>query len=145
MAERAMQETTSYLLSEVCKLRRARGSALLGEIGLHRGQPFILFALWEREGLTHSELAEQLYVRPATITNALQRMEKKGLVKRSRDTEDQRVSRVYLTEAGHQIRGEVERVWAELEEWTFAGFDPEERLLFRRLLHQIAASLVEGP
>lgn len=137
-----MQETTGYLLSQVCKLRRARGSTLLEKLGLYRGQHFILSILWEQEGLTHSELAEQLHVRPATITNALKRMEKAGLVERRRDTKDQRVSRVYLTDAGRNVRSEVERVWAELEERTFAGFDTKDRHLFRRLLLHIHKNLV---
>ena len=142
MVSRPIQETTGYLLSQVCKLRRARGSALLDGIGLYRGQHFILSALWEREGMTHSELAQRLYVRPATITNGLKRMEKAGLIKRRQDTEDQRVSRVYLTEAGRNVRDAVERVWSDLEEQTFAGFSSEERALLRRLLLQLRENLI---
>ena len=142
MSQKFIQETTGYLLSQVCKLRRARGSVLLDEIGLYRGQHFILSALWEKEGITHSELAEQCHVRPATITNSLKRMEKTGLVERRQDTEDQRVSRVYLTDAGRNIRDAVERVWNELEEQTFAGLSLEEHVLLRRLLLQVRENLI---
>ena len=86
--------------------------------------------------------SKEHHVRPATITNALKRMEKAGLVERRRDTEDQRVSRVYLTDAGRDVRSEVERVWAELEERTFAGLDTKDRLLFRHLLLCIHKNLV---
>jgi DNA-binding MarR family transcriptional regulator len=129
-----MRQTTGYLLSRICHMRRARGSAMLDKIGLYRGQHFVLSLLWEQEGLTHSELAERLRVQPSTVTNALKRMEKAGLLERRRDMEDQRVSRVYLTNAGRGLQDDVERVWRELEDWTFADFDQEDRLVLRRLL-----------
>jgi len=141
MISRALQDTTGYLLAQVCKRKRVRAHALLEELRLGRGQPFVLSVLWDKEGISHSELAETLDVQPATVTNMLKRMEKAGFVERRQDAEDQRVSRVYLTDAGRDVRGAVERVWHGLEEQTFAGFTLEERVLFRRLLLQIHQNL----
>jgi DNA-binding MarR family transcriptional regulator len=142
MTQKPPQETTGYLLAQACKLLRARAHALLGGIGLYRGQQFVLRVLWEKEGLTHSELAEQSNVRPATITNTLKRMEKAGFVERRQDAEDQRVSRVYLTDAGRNIRDAVEGVWSELEGQAFAGFSSEERILLSRFLLRIRENLM---
>ena len=142
MAQKTLQETTGYLLAQTCKLLRARVHALLEEIGLYRGQQFVLRALWTEEGITHSELADQLNVRPATITNTLKRMEKAGLVERRQDDEDQRVSRVYLTDAGRNIRGAVEEVWSELEGQAFAGLSLEEIAKLRQLLPQVRDNLM---
>ena len=50
------------------------------------------------QGITHSELAHRMRVSPETVTNMLQRMEKTGFVERRPGAEDQRVSRVYLTD-----------------------------------------------
>jgi len=142
MVQQPLQQATSHLLVQTCKLLRIRAHALLEEIGLYGGQQFVLMALWEKEGITHSELAEQLHVRPATITNALKRMERAGFVERRQDTEDQRVSRVYLTDAGRNIRDAVEGVWRELEGQTFAGFSSEERTLLDQFLIQIRNNLI---
>ncbi len=142
MTPQPLQETTGYLLPQTCRLLHARAHALLKEIGLYRGQQFVLMALWEKEGITHSELAEQLHVQPATITNALKRMEKAGLLERRQDTEDQRVSRVYLTDAGRNIRDAVKEVWLELEGQTFAGFSSEERALLNQFLIRIRNNLM---
>jgi DNA-binding MarR family transcriptional regulator len=136
-----MQETTGYLLAQTCKRFRFRAHSLLTGTGLHRGQHFVLRVLWEHEGLTHSELAEQLCVRPATVTNALKRMERAGFVKRQPDPEDQRVSRVYLTEAGRGIREKVEETWNALEKQAFAGFSPEECDQLERLLLRVIENL----
>ena len=142
MAQKPLEETTGYLLARACKLLRARAHALLEVVRLYRGQQFVLRVLWEKEGVTHSELAEQLNVRPATITNTLKRMEKAGFVERRQDVEDQRVSRVYLTDAGRDIRDAVGDVWHELEEQAFAGFGTEERVLLRQFLLRIRQNLM---
>jgi DNA-binding MarR family transcriptional regulator len=130
------------LLAQICKLHRSRAHTLLEELGLYRGQPPMLRALWEQEGLTHTELATRLHVRPATITKMIRRMGKTGFVERRPDSEDQRVSRVYLTDAGRAIQAEVRQVWHTLEGETFDGFSLEERVLLRRFFRQVRENLM---
>jgi len=98
--------------------------------------------LWVEEGITHSELAERLKIRPATVTNMLKRMEKAGLVERRQDTKDQRVSRAYLTGAGLDIRDAVEETWRELERRAFSGFSSEELDSLSQLLIKIQENLL---
>ena len=134
--------TMSYLLAQVCKLHRQRADDLLGEIGLHVGQEMLLCTLWEREGVTQTELGESLGVQPATVTNALKRLERKGLVSRIPDAKDQRVSRVSLTAKGRQVRTDVEERWAQLEHASFAGISASERDILRGLLSRVHSNLV---
>jgi DNA-binding MarR family transcriptional regulator len=125
------------LIAQVCRMHYRRAHDLFEELGLYRGQPPLLHELWEREGRTHSELAERLHVQPATITKMIQRMQEAGFVQRLRDPEDHRVSRVYLTAAGREIEERVRQVWQQLENEALAGIAPEERALLRRFLIQI--------
>ena len=143
MSQEAVPESINHLLAQACRLHRARAHVLLEELGLYRGQPPVLRALWEQEGLTHTELAERLQVRPATITKMIQRMERAGFVERRQDLEDQRVSRVYLAQAGHAVREAVLGVWRRLEDETFAGFTLEESVLLRRFLLQVRDNLLK--
>jgi DNA-binding MarR family transcriptional regulator len=122
------------VLARVCRRLHAEMHATLHGIGLHRGQQFVLRALWEEEGITHSQLARRLHVQPATVTNALKRMEKAGFVERRHDPEDERVSRVYLTDAGRNIRDAVGQAWARVEEQIFGSLSQEERDTLHRLL-----------
>ena len=142
MSEKAVPESVHYLLAQVGRLHRARAHVLLEEIGLYRGQPPMLRVLWEREGRTHSELAERLHVQPATITKMIKRMERAGFVERRPDLEDQRVSRVHLTKAGHAVREYVQRIWRVLDEEALAGFGAEERVLAAQFLGRIRDNLV---
>ena len=143
MSQQAQPESIDYLLAQICRLHRIRAHALLEDLGLYRGQPPVLRALWEREGLTHSELAARLHVQPATITKMIQRMERTGFVERRPDPKDQRLSRVYLTEAGRLIRDDVQQVWSTLEEETFEGFGPEEDVLIRQFFLRIRDNLMQ--
>lgn len=141
MAQEAITESTSYMLAQVCKLHRYKASELLSTIDLYVGQEMFLVHLWQREGLTLSEMADNLYVQPATITRMLERMEKAGLVERRKDFEDQRVSRIFLTQAGRTLHEPVHHLWAELERIAMANFTLEERILLRRLLLQVVQNL----
>jgi DNA-binding MarR family transcriptional regulator len=129
------------LLMQVSRLHHARAHQRLEALGLHRGQPPVLRALWEQEGLTHTGLAERLHVTPATITRMLQRMERAGFVMRRPDAGDQRISRVYLTEAGQAIQAALQQVICAMEAETFAGFAPEERTTLRHYLLRIRENL----
>jgi DNA-binding MarR family transcriptional regulator len=142
MNQQPEPESIGHLASQMCRLEHARMHELLEDLGLYRGQYRLLRALWAQDGLTHTELAEQSHVRPATITKTTQRMDKAGLVQRRHDAEDQRVSRVYLTEAGRAVREGVEQTWRRLEEEMFAGFTMEERVLLRRFFLQIRENLL---
>jgi DNA-binding MarR family transcriptional regulator len=142
MSESPAPESLDSLFAQICKLKHARIHTLLEGLGLYRGQPSVLQALWEQEGLMHTELARRLRVQPATITKMLKRMEKAGFVERRPDPEDHRVSRVYLTEAGQAVRAGVQQVWRQLEEEAFAGLSPEERATLRRFFLHIRENLV---
>jgi DNA-binding MarR family transcriptional regulator len=144
MARDPSSDSINYLLAQICRLHHARSHTLLEEIGLYRGQPHVLRALWEKEGLTHSELAERMHVRPATVTKMIKRMGKTGFVTCRTDEKDQRVSRVYLTEAGREIQEEVQQVWRTLQDETFDGFTMEERVVLRRLFMQMRENLLRA-
>jgi DNA-binding MarR family transcriptional regulator len=125
------------LLVQVCRRHHRRAHGLLDALGLYRGQPRLLHVLWDQEGCTHSELAERLHVRPATVTKMLSRMQEAGFVERHKDAEDHRVSRVYLTAAGRDIQERVHQVWQQLEREALLGFSLEERATLYGLLARV--------
>jgi DNA-binding MarR family transcriptional regulator len=143
MSSSSQSESIDFLLAQICRLHHARAHTLLETLGLYHGQPPMLRALWKQEGLTHSELAASLHVQPATMTKMVKRMEKAGFVERKSDPDDQRVSRVYLTDAGRAVEAEVKQVWRTLESETFEGFTMEERVLLRRFFLQVRENLIQ--
>jgi DNA-binding MarR family transcriptional regulator len=125
------------LLVQICRAHRNKAQELLSRIDLYPGQEFLLANLSPHDGLTHTEVAENLCVQPATLTKMLDRLVRSGLVHRKIDPDDQRVWRIYLTEKGRQRLQPIEQAWEELERISFANLTLEERLLLRRLLMQV--------
>jgi DNA-binding MarR family transcriptional regulator len=138
-----MSEPLGKLLAGICRLNRGFMHSLWDEVGLYRGQPFLLAVLWENEGITHSELARRMHVSPATVTNMIKRMEKGGLLERRPDDEDQRVSHVHLTDAGRAIRARVDQRWREVETQVFGSFSEEEQARLRALLERVREELMQ--
>jgi len=139
----AIAESTGYLLAHVCKTHRNKAGELLATINLYVGQEMFLLQLWKQDGLSLTEMAELVHVQPATASRMLDRMESAGLVERRQDLDDGRVSRIFVTQEGINLREPVREVWAELESISMAKLTPEERILLRRLLLQVYQNLAD--
>ena len=137
-----LEQTVGHTLAHVGKVYRAKSDALLRTHGLHAGQDTLLMSLWAEEGVTQSQLAAQLSVQPATLTNMLHRMVAADLAVRKPDPYDQRVWRVHLTPHGRALQNKLHEVWDELERRITLGMSAEERTLLRRLLLQVSQNLV---
>src|SRR5260221_9638231 len=104
-----------------------------------------LWHLWRQDGLTQSQMVERMCVQPPTVSKMLDRLERTGLVERRPDSEDSRISRVYLTEQGHRSQSAVRDIWTDLEQRIVAGVNVEERIVLRRLLLQVHENLTRNP
>ena len=134
------QETTMHLMGTVMKLHRHHVHLLLDD-DIFPGQPPLLKRLTEKDGMSQKELAGMLNVKPATLTVMIDRMEKTGFVERKSDPKDQRVSRVFLTGKGRRAAAEVEEALQLLNQYSFAGFSPEEELVLRGLIQMVHDNL----
>ena len=85
-----------------------------------------LMRLRNTGGSTVAELARWLQVDAGAMTRLLDRLEKKGLCKRVRSTEDRRVVKVELTPEGEAAIREVPAVLADVMNAHLAGFSKTE-------------------
>lgn len=129
------------VFTQVIRFHYYRTHMLFDKIGVYPGQPYLLFALGRQDGQSQKELAEKLYLKAATITVMLNRMEKAKLIVRRSDKEDQRISRVYLTDEGRELLAKVKEMLKTIEAECFSNFTVEEQLLLRRLLMQMKDNL----
>lgn len=83
---------------------------LLDELGLTYPQYVAMLALWERDGVSVSELGERLRLDSGTLTPLLKRLEAAGLIVRLRAVEDERRVHITLTAAGRRLRAKAEKV-----------------------------------
>jgi DNA-binding MarR family transcriptional regulator len=137
------REDLLHLISKVCGRKFQWMHERLDALGLYHGQPSVLNALWEQEGMTQSELSDALNRSPSTITKMVQRMEKAGFVERRDDPQDERISRVYLTEVGHNVRSAVEEIWHSFAAQAFTAFTEQELAQFYALLQRLYENIEE--
>lgn len=83
---------------------------VLEPLGLTHPQYLVMLALWERDCRSLRDLAETLALDPGTLSPLVKRLEAAGLIRRARDTRDERLLAVTLTPAGRALRRKAERV-----------------------------------
>ena len=76
---------------------------LVKEYGLTGPQILILKELYSKEGITVSEIAANINLSQSTVTNILDRLEKRGLISRNRSEADKRRVNVHIKEEGMEM------------------------------------------
>lgn len=83
---------------------------LLEAIGLTYPQYLALVALWGEDAQTVGQLGQAMQLESNTLTPLLKRLEAQGLVRRARDTGDERQVRVSLTDAGRALQARAAHI-----------------------------------
>ncbi len=89
------------------------------------------------EALSPSTLAREIMLSTSAMTNRLDRLEKRGLIKRTLDPEDRRGLKIVLTEEGFALAEEIVVSHVETEERMLSALTEEERLQLRAMLNKI--------
>jgi len=87
---------------------------LTSEKGIYPGQAVCLWFINQNSGISQRDLAEKMHVAPPTVTHMLQKLEKTGLIIRKDDEHDQRLSRIYLTDAGIDMLSILNDILADI-------------------------------
>ena len=135
--------TVTELRHAVMRLSRRLRQEGGGEGGITAGQLATLATVEQRGPMTLGELAEAERVKPPSITRVVVSLEGEGLVTRSTDPDDGRVSLVAVTKSGRALLAAQRR---RRDEWLsehLADIDPAERDLVMRaaaILERLARS-----
>ena len=107
----------------------------LKELDLTYTQYITLMVLWEEGTVPIKELTSRLHLDTGTMTPLLRKMEKNGLIIRSRSTEDERVVEITLTEAGWALREKAVKIPQQIS--CCVTLDPEEAQTLYGLLYKL--------
>jgi DNA-binding MarR family transcriptional regulator len=77
---------------------------VLEPMGLTHPQYLVMLALWERSPRSLRELGDALQLDPGTLSPLVKRLERNGLVTRTRAEHDERSLDLQLTDAGQALR-----------------------------------------
>ena len=87
---------------------------LLKPLNLTYTQYIVFLVLWEEKTVTVRELCRKLYLDSGTLTPVLKKMETQGYIIRKRNSEDERVVTVTLTEEGSALREKAKEIPAQM-------------------------------
>ncbi|MCR4887707.1 MAG: MarR family transcriptional regulator [Ruminococcus sp.] len=81
-----------------------RYKTALDNIGLTYTQYITMLVMWEHKCISVRDMGKLLYLDSGTLTPVLKKLEQKGLVLRKRDSSDERLLNVTLTDEGLALR-----------------------------------------
>ena len=131
-------------LGWTAKLSKANMDARVSRYDVTPAQTHVLLYLQQHGGrVPQHELAEFLRVKPSTVNGVLDRMEEKGLVRRSVNGEDARRRFITLTDKGAEQQALFQQSFLDAEEAMVRGFTQEERETLIALLDRVIQNLKE--
>lgn len=109
---------------------------LLDDIGLTYSQYAVMLVLWERQETTMRELGVALHLDSGTLSPLVKRLERLGLITRTRDPHDERILEVAITDAGRVLRPRAAAAQRSVEAMT--SLDRAELARMRDELNTLA-------
>jgi DNA-binding MarR family transcriptional regulator len=85
----------------------------------------ILIRLWERDGLTQSELSEATFRDQPTMSRIIDGMERRGLLERRADESDGRVRTVHVTRKARSLEKKLVPVAERVVDRMVRGIDEQ--------------------
>jgi DNA-binding MarR family transcriptional regulator len=101
----------------------------------------VLLTLVRDGEITHRQLADRCFIRPATLTGVVDTLEKTGYVRRERGDGDRRAIRLALTEAGAGHAQEIVALTHRHAPLTSVDADPAQAAVVRRFLLELISNL----
>ena len=98
-------------------------------------QYLVFLVLWEKDGISVTEIGEKLMLDNGTLSPLLKKMEQAGLMKRQRSCEDERVVVVTLTEEGRALQEKAKDVPAQVA--GCIDLPPEKAQMLYALLYEL--------
>lgn len=127
----------SFMTSKACKEIAETFNRRLTKLGVTRVQWIALYYLGKCEGIKQKELAEKMNIKDSTVARLIDRMEREGYVIRAKDLEDKRITKLYLTEKGVELRVKLLPEGEKMSKILSKDITDEEMEIFKRVLKKM--------
>ena len=134
----ALERQVCFALSVAARNVVAVYRPVLEPLGLTHPQYLVMLALWQHGALSVKELSRLLQLDPGTLSPLLKRLEAACLLRRERDSKDQRNLALALTEQGLALREQAEKIPAGIVERL--GMPIDELMSLQGALTQVIAA-----
>lgn len=115
----------------------------LDDFGITPAEVIVLMYLYGHDKSRQEDIAAFYALDKGSVAKTLQKLEKKGLVERTVNEEDQREKVIRVTEKGFCVRGVCTDLVRDWHEAMFQGITKEESVAFERVLGKIANNVAK--
>ena len=134
-------QSSGYLVRDAHRAFQRLLEKRIAPHGVTRGQWYFLRVLWTEDCLSQRELSARVGMMEPTTVIALRSMEKSGLIRRVRSTDDKRKTHVWLTPKAKRMRGKLLEVARTITDEAEAGIGRDDLAVLRRILPRMTANL----
>ncbi|MBP3793112.1 MAG: MarR family transcriptional regulator [Ruminococcus sp.] len=113
----------------------------LEELGLTYTQYIVMMVLWEHGGMSEGELGRLVHLDSGTLAPLLKRLEKQGLVNRTRPDDNERKLLITLTEQGEKLKDKAINVPRAMK--GCIDLDKDELIQLKHLLDKALIRMEE--
>ncbi len=135
------EEPLPRVIAFTAKAIRAYFEDALAEAGATLATWVVLSGIDRGRWDNQRGLARDLRIEGATLTRHLDRMERDGLIVRTRNPEDRRQVRAELTAAGRGLHDTLKAIATKTGRRACDGLSGDEQQMLRRLLEQIRTNV----
>ena len=107
----------------------------LKPLGLTYTQYIVFLVLWEKDGISVTEIGERLMLDNGTLSPLLKKMEQAGFVERRRCRRDDRVVEITLTEKGRALQEKAKDIPGHVARCI--DLPPEKARTLHELLYEL--------
>lgn len=113
------------------------------KIGITNGQYMFILYVFENEGISQDEIAENLHMDKSTVARGIaQLINEKFLVKIPNEN-DRRIFNIFTTEKGRKIYPKIIKILDERNNFLMKNFTNEEKKLIINILEKISDNVLE--
>lgn len=136
-----MEESVLYLMSVARNRCLCALDANMTELGLTTAQLGILKLVQDGSDDTAAELCRRYNMDPGSMARMLDKLDEKGLIQRERSSEDRRIVRIALTDAGRTLCEQGITAAVKTLNQSVRNFSEEELDTFKNALRRIIANM----
>ena len=132
-----LDSSLGFLLTRTARGMKWALDEKLIEHNITATQYIVLERMWEKDGLSLTELGDRLHFDNPTMTGIIDRMERDGFLQRKRNDGDRRVVKVYLTPKGKIKQEQVGSIAEEVDNMAWEGFNQTQKKDLLKYLDRI--------
>jgi DNA-binding MarR family transcriptional regulator len=136
-----LAESSGFLVRDANRAFQRLLEKRISPYGVARGQWYFLRVLWSEDGLSQRELSARVGTMEPTTVIALRSMEKSGLIRRERSSDDKRRSQVWLTAKAQRLRDELLAIARGITDAAEDSISRDELAQFRRVIRRMTENL----